>query len=409
MSDSMRCRGMRDLLPPEMARFRLIEQAFRDVCLGWGYEEVRTPTVEHLHLFTAVGTLSPQMLGRVYSFLDWDGWSGERVVLRPDSTIPVARMYVEHGGDEGLRRLFYVQSVLRFAQSDESREEWQCGIELIGDTQPVGDIELILMADEILSSLGLGAVLKLSDPGIMRAILARAGYNPADQMRLYDRLLDGELAVLDEVAGRITGAGASLRALLAVEGDGAPYIENMRAALLSAIPELDRPLAELATVSNTLSDLGRGHTIAPLLMRNFEYYTGPAFQFYVEDQRVGSGGRYDSLIGLVGGAATPASGLAFDVEALLPLVDTAPASPGRSRVVVRAADASHAALMATFSLAGALRAVGVQFQLAKPDQDDTAAEAVASAEGFTLRLNGSKPRRFGSAADVARALAEARQ
>jgi hypothetical protein len=65
--------------------------------------------------------------------------------------------------------------------------------------------------------------------------------------------------------------------------------------------------------------------------------------------------------------------------------------------------------MATFSLAGALRAVGVQFQLAKPDQGDTAAEAVASAEGFTLRLNGSERRRFGSAADVARALAEARQ
>src|SRR3990170_5824706 len=89
--ESLRCRGMRDLLPAEMRRFRLVETAFREVCLGWGYEEVRTPVIEHLHLFTTVGTLSPRMLGRVYSFLDWDGWSGERVVLRPDSTIPTAR------------------------------------------------------------------------------------------------------------------------------------------------------------------------------------------------------------------------------------------------------------------------------------------------------------------------------
>ncbi|HET8944012.1 MAG TPA: ATP phosphoribosyltransferase regulatory subunit, partial [Dehalococcoidia bacterium] len=90
---------MRDWLPDDMARFRKIEQAFRDVCLGWGYEEVRTPTIEHLHLFTSAGTLSPQMLGRVYSFLDWDGWTGERVVLRPDSTIPVARLYAESKAD----------------------------------------------------------------------------------------------------------------------------------------------------------------------------------------------------------------------------------------------------------------------------------------------------------------------
>ena len=54
------------------------------------------PLIEPLHLFTSAGTLSPQTLDRVYSFLDWDGWSGERVVLRPDSTIPAARLYAEH-------------------------------------------------------------------------------------------------------------------------------------------------------------------------------------------------------------------------------------------------------------------------------------------------------------------------
>jgi len=87
---------MRDLLPADMVKFRRVEEVFRRCSSRWGYDEVRTPTLEYIHLFTAVGTLTPGMLGRVYSFLDWDGWSGERVVLRPEGTIPIARLYTEN-------------------------------------------------------------------------------------------------------------------------------------------------------------------------------------------------------------------------------------------------------------------------------------------------------------------------
>jgi histidyl-tRNA synthetase len=90
-----KCKGFRDLPPQEMQKFRLIEGIFRDVCMRWCYQEIRTPALEYLYLFTSVGTLTPGMLRRVYSFLDWDGWSGERVVLKPDGTIPAARFYIE--------------------------------------------------------------------------------------------------------------------------------------------------------------------------------------------------------------------------------------------------------------------------------------------------------------------------
>ena len=106
-----RCKGCQDLSPEEMIRFRLIEQAFRDCCLRWGCSEVKTPTLEYLHLFTSTGTLTPGMLGRVYSFLDWDGWSGQRVVLRPDGTIPVARFYIDNMASQGLAKLFYVTNI----------------------------------------------------------------------------------------------------------------------------------------------------------------------------------------------------------------------------------------------------------------------------------------------------------
>jgi histidyl-tRNA synthetase len=392
---------MRDLTSQEMARFRFIEEVFRNVCSGWGYSEVRTPTVEHLHLFTLAGTLSPQMLGRVYSFLDWDGWSGERVVLRPDSTIPVARMFVEQEAG-AVQKLFYVQNVFRFAEGDESRESWQCGIELIGDTQPMGDVELLLIADEVLQALGLKPVLKLSDPGIMRAVLTKAGHEPGEQLRLYDRLLEGELQVLDEVAQRIPGAGGMLSALLAGEGDGAAYIDNVRSALVDAIPELDRPLSELAAISTVLAGLGRAHSIAPLLVRNFEYYTGPAFHFYAGDQEVAAGGRYDGLIALVGGRSTPASGLALDMEALISLVASRASDP--SLLAVRGDTSDQAALTGMFALAGALRAAGVAFRLGSASDSGDTPEAVATADGFTLRLNGAEPQSFAVAGDVVRAL-----
>ena len=97
---SQRCKGARDMLPDDTERFRHIEDAFRSSCLNWGYQEVKTPTLDYLHLFTTAGTLTPSMLNKVYSFLDWDGWSGERVVLRPDGTIPVARLYIENSSQQ---------------------------------------------------------------------------------------------------------------------------------------------------------------------------------------------------------------------------------------------------------------------------------------------------------------------
>ena len=400
MEHPKRCRGMRDMLPPETRCFRRIEQAFREVCQGWGYEEVRTPTIEHLHLFTSAGALSPQMLGRVYSFLDWDGWSGERVVLRPDSTIPVVRLYVEQISDREVAKLFYVQNVFRFAQGDESREGWQCGVELIGDTQPEGDVELVLMGCEVLRRLGLVPGLRLSDPGILRAALARAGFDMAEQMALYDRILDGDLGALDEVQQRLPESGLSLQPLLTLEGEGVPYLNNLRSALLPIIPELACPLDELTAVAQVLTQTGHSYRVSPTLVRNFEYYTGPVFHFQVGGQKVGGGGRYDALISLIGGPRASASGFALDMGLLMALL------PGEEqetqpRVGIRPAREDAKDLAATFHLASALRSAGWAVEVAGAPDRGARWEIVASAEGFVLA-----GQRLSDVDDVLRALAE---
>src|SRR4051812_11280072 len=179
-------RGMRDLPPHEMARVRQVEDAFAATCAGWGYREIRTPVIEHLHLFTSAGTLSPQTLDRVYSFLDWDGWSGERVVLRPDSTIPAARLYAEHLDGGRIAKLFYSQNVFRFTDDESSREEWQCGVELIGETGRAGDVELAFLAVDVARAAGLHDItLTLSHASIVRSVLAAAGMTGDEQLAAY--------------------------------------------------------------------------------------------------------------------------------------------------------------------------------------------------------------------------------
>ncbi|MEO6196779.1 MAG: HisS family protein [Dehalococcoidia bacterium] len=401
MGETIRSRGMRDILPDEMERFRRIESSFRDVCLGWGYAEVRTPTIEHLFLFTSAGTLSPQMLDRVYSFLDWDGWSGERVVLRPDSTIPTVRLFEENMPDKDDAKLFYVQNVFRFEQGDASREDWQCGVELLGDTFPHGDIELILMATEVASRLGVDVGLKLSHPGIVRAVLDRAGLTPPEQAGVYDRILASDHAALDALGGKLS-LKQPVSGLLAMEGDGPEYLHNLRAMLASNIPGIEEPLAQLQSVSSVIAGLGVPHQISPLGVRDFEYYTGPVFSLEIDGVRIGGGGRYDSLAGLIGGRPTPASGFALEMERLAERIPAA-AALGPT-VTIRRTEGGE--LADAFRLASALResnlGIGVTVGAQRSQR-----EVIVSGVGFTLNWNDGSPRKCVDADEVAKAVAEA--
>ncbi|MEX0681868.1 MAG: ATP phosphoribosyltransferase regulatory subunit [Dehalococcoidia bacterium] len=386
MSESMRSRGMRDMLPPEMERFRRIEDAFRKVCLGWGYREVRTPTIEHMYLFTAAGTLSPQMLDGVYSFLDWDGWSGERVVLRPDSTIPTARLFAENLAGEKPAKLFYVQNVFRFQQGDDTREDWQCGVELIGATPPQGDVELVMMALEVLERLGVKPSLKLSDPGILRAILNQAGLAQPEQIGVYDRILGGDMAALDELQASLPGAPV-LRATLSVEGSGAAYLSSIRSLLSPVVADVTAPLDELSAVCEMLSGIGIEPAIAPLLVRDFEYYTGPAFQLFAGESKIGGGGRYDALVAQIGGEAVPSSGFALDMEALLAIVGDHAGDD--SSISIRCEGGGSSA--DAFALAVALRQR--DFVVEVGGTSTRGRHIVVSGEGFLVAVNGSQPRK----------------
>jgi len=319
---TQRCKGTRDLSPGEMAVFRLIEGVFRDACLNWGYKEVRTPTLEYLHLFTSVGTLTPGMLGRVYSFLDWDGWSGERVVLRPDGTIPVARLYIDSLEKEKLAKLFYVANTFIFeATGEKTRERWQCGAELIGVSSPSVDVELVMLAMEILQRLQIDDVeLKLSHAGLIRALLARLGLSSEEQARVFDRILDGNIKELSELGLDRTEL-ETLSALLGLKGKSSVFVKSLKALLAPDLAGLQPFIDDLVSVAGLLEALGADYQIDLASVRDFEYYTGAIFQLFKGRDKVGGGGRYDALIPLMGGRDTPASGVALYIDRLMGLVE----------------------------------------------------------------------------------------
>ena len=334
-----RCKGTRDLSPEEMAGFRLIEGVFGDCCRKWGYKEVRTPTLEYLHLFTSTGTLTPSRLGKVYSFLDWDGWSGERVVLRPDGTIPVARLYIDSMEGEELAKLFYVANVFIFeATGKKTRERWQCGAELVGVGSPLADVELVMLALEVLKRLKLdGIELRLSHAGLIRALLAKLGLSPEEQTRIFDRFLDGDMEALAELKLDRPELGRTLSPLLDLKGKSAGFVKNLKALFAPDLTGLQPYIDDFISIAELLEALGGNYQIDLASGRGFEYYTGVIFQIFKDEEKIGGGGRYDALIPLMGGKDTPASGFALYLDRLMNLVKPeALAQPQRQRILIRA-------------------------------------------------------------------------
>jgi len=319
-----RCKGTRDLSPEEMTKFRLIERVFKSCCLKWGYGEVRTPTLEYLHLFTSTGTLTPSRLNKVYSFLDWDGWSGERVVLRPDGTIPVARLYIDNMEKEKqLAKLFYVANIFMFEETGkETRERWQCGAELIGMGSTIADVELIVLALEVLERLGLkGIGLRLSHAGLIRALLAKLKLNPGEQTRLFDRILDGDAEALARIKFKEPELKMVLNSLLDLKGKSSGFLRNLKALFVTKdLSELEPSLDDFVSIVELLEALGCKYQIDLASGRGFEYYTGVIFQLFMGGENIGGGGRYDALIPLMGGKDIPASGFALYLDHLMRLV-----------------------------------------------------------------------------------------
>ncbi|MBI2957318.1 MAG: ATP phosphoribosyltransferase regulatory subunit [Chloroflexi bacterium] len=368
---SLKCRGCYDMQPGEMAQFRHIEDVFRDSCLKWGYQEVKTPTLEYMHLFTSTGTLTMGKLSRVYSFLDWDGWSGERVVLRPDCTIPVARMYIEgKAGRSDPAKLFYVMNVFAFEDSGrESREKWQCGAEFLGGSGPLADAELMSLAVNALGAMGVkGARLRLSHVGVLRELLKGLASGEDDQREMLDQILDGNCEALARIKNNEGELGKLVSLLVDHTSSSASLLKNCRSMCGANLAALGKALDDFVAVAELLDSVGCPYEIDMGSARGFEYYTGVTFQVFCGASNVGAGGRYDALIPLMEGGDVPASGFGLYMDRMLSLVQAGAGVQSPWKGILIETAHTPGAVKASFDIARVLRDGGFVADLGLPGQ-----------------------------------------
>ncbi len=308
-------RGMNDLLPSDAPLWEAFEARTVDVLRAYGYQQIRTPIVEHTALFSrGIGEVTDIVEKEMYSFVDQ--LNGENLTLRPEATASVVRACIEHNLlYEAPRRLWYMGPMFRHErpQRGRYRQFHQVGAEALGFAGPDVDAEQILLLERLWETLGIGPVrLELNSlgDGEERAQhrAALIAYFEQHEQRLdadaRRRLHSNPLRILDT-------KNPAMQELVAE----APQITGFLGAGSRA--HFER-LQELLAVG------GVGFSINPRLVRGLDYYNLTVYEWVTEklgaQGTICGGGRYDPLIEMLGGRPAPSCGFAIGVERVIELL-----------------------------------------------------------------------------------------
>ena len=376
-------KGMNDILPAESAGWEWLEQQLRDLMMAYGYRNVRTPIVEPTALFVrGLGEVTDIVEKEMYSFED--RLNGEALTLRPENTAGVVRAVVEHAMlYDGGKRLYYMGPMFRHErpQRGRYRQFHQFGAEALGFAGPDVDAELIMMACDLWSRLGLtGVKLEINSLG-----------QPAERLQHREALiayLSAHHDQLDEDARRRLHSNP-LR-ILDTKNPAMQTLVNGAPKLMDHLGA--ESLAHFNGLKAILDANGVAYTINPRLVRGMDYYNLSVFEF-VTDQlgsqgTVCAGGRYDGLIGQIGGKAAPAVGWALGMERILELLKAANLLPMPRSVDAYAVVATPVAWPTVAKVLRALRAEGltVLMHSAGPDGLGSMKSQFKKADGSGARF-----------------------
>lgn len=356
MAELQPVRGTHDLLPDDMRAHRHVGDTARDVAAVHGFDEVATPIFEFTNVFArTLGDTSDVVTKEMYTFEDK---GGDMLTLRPENTAGVCRAYISNGlAQHAPIKYFYAGPMFRHErpQKGRLRQFHQIGVELIGAPQPLADVEVIACGRAILEKLGIAdsTVLELNTLGdtdsrtAYRAALVEYFSGHLDRLseESKDRLTRNPLRILDSKD----------------EGDRAVVAD---APVFSDF--LNQESVDFfATVKESLDALGIAYTLNPRLVRGLDYYCHTAFEFTTDllgaQSAVMAGGRYDGLIGQLGGPETPGVGWAAGIERLSMLVGSDAPAADRPVVLVPMGAAAEAKALA---VAKELRAAGIRTEYA---------------------------------------------
>ncbi len=311
-----RIKGFRDFYPDEMAARREMFDALEGSARQHGFREIGTPSLERTQMY--VDKSGEGIVEELYSFTDQ---GGREVALIPELTPTVARLVVDRG--QALTKPIKWYSTRPFWRYEEPqqgrfREFYQTNIDIFGSSEPDADAEILAVAADALTELGLTAedfefrvshrdvlsgVLSAFDadldlPAAIRAVDKR---EDVPEREYHDLLADAGLTYDDAAQfDDLLDAGSDdLDELISFAGDHVePAVENLRAVLAAAD---DFGVSEYCTLSLETA-------------RGLDYYTGTVFECFDSTGEVSrsvfGGGRYDDLVESFGGPPTPAVGVA---------------------------------------------------------------------------------------------------
>jgi histidyl-tRNA synthetase len=345
MTSSIPAKGMRDLLPGQVATRDWATARILEVYASYGFTRIETPTVENLSvLMGAQGGENEKLIfkilkrGEKLSAAD----SGELadLGLRFDLTVPLARYYAHlHGSLPQPFRAIQIGPVWRADQPQKGRYRQfiQCDIDILGLGSPLAEIELIRATVDALAAVTLRSfTVRVNDRRILMALVTASGFSEADAGTVLITLdkMDkvGVAGVQRELVGRGFPAervGAFLTAVADTEkralANGAdlgwldlPVERGVVTALGTILRSVRADHATWAKAGATVDV-----RFDPTLVRGMGYYTGPIFE--ISDTGYGSsiagGGRYDDMIGRFLERTVPACGFSIGFERLMDILE----------------------------------------------------------------------------------------
>ncbi len=348
-----RPKGTRDFYPDAMAVRNWIVDRWREVSRRSGFVEFDGPIFESLDLYRVKS--GDEIVSELFHFTDR---GGREFAIRPEMTPTFARMVAEKAG--ALARPVKWFSIPRLCRAERPqrgrlREFFQWNIDIAGDDSELADAECIFVAADFFRAIGLSAdnvVIKVNSRNLVASILEHAGIAP-------DRM-DGVYAILDKrdkvdadafakMVGDLGLDDRQVEVLLTLgdaKGDeGLRRVEELVAGSEAGLAEVHR-LKELFQMLDVMS-VGHLCRFDMGVVRGLAYYTGTVFEAFGKgglQRAIAGGGRYDQLIGQMGGPSMPAIGFATSdvvIEDVLAEFDLLPDLTEKADVFVIDADKAH--------------------------------------------------------------------
>lgn len=311
-----RPKGTKDLLPKDTFKLQYIEEKVRKILENYGFGEIRVPVFEHTELFQrGVGETTDVVQKEMYTF---DDKGGRSITLRPEGTAGAVRAYLENGlsSNPSPVKLWYNMAMYRYenVQKGRLREFHQIGIEVLGSSSYLADVQTILIGKRIFDELGIKNIkINLNSIGcpkcrgeyqkILKEFIGKNLEYYCDTCK--SRFEKNPMRILDCKEEKCKKLN-----------EGAPKMIDYLC---------DECKTHFENVKSSLKAQNINFEIDSSIVRGLDYYTKTVFEFIDEKSglTVIGGGRYDGLIEELGGSHTPAVGFATGIERLVEMFDMA--------------------------------------------------------------------------------------